>query len=663
MIKAKCTKIYRDKNNVIIAYDIVSNNNSKHIKKDELKALIKANKLSIDNLKLTNDGRLVSVGMAKETNLRDKLMGAGNAGIVYQGLRYYISDGQVTVRAENKKIKAANILNGTEVIDTGAFRDCDNLEKAVIPQTVKVIKEGAFENCTKLKKINFPNSLTRIGKYAFSRCTGLGRVDIPAHLIKVSAQAFYDRSRDTVMKYWGLTPVQADQFKEKVKCTDVKRDNNIIVGYIVIGTNGYKACITPDDLKTLMQAGKVDVVNLALKDDKIIFKSDIKNVEGTTKSVTRNIPLNTTHKVRISNPIVERLRAKIRASKDNIYKYEGLEYYLLNEDAVAVRANSYEDYKSYLKEFKILEGTEIIDEYSFYDAETDITGDVERIIIPSTVTKIVLSGLPHQMTSIVVDKNNKIYASQDGVLFNKNKTELLFYPHCKKGKYEIPVGVQLVGSGAFMGSNLTTVDIPNSVTQIGNCAFLDCDKLVNITVSSENRHYSTLDGVLFNKDKTILICCPGGKRGKYRIPNGVQVIKESAFTFCSWLQDIEIPESVLSIEKDAFSACSRLENVLNLSHIIKIEEYTFAQCFRLKNVTIPNSVVSIADHAFEFCINLRNIVIPQSVTDLTLRAFIGCENLIEIVLPKHLNKVIFDDYISDDIKAKIKANKIKFNLV
>ena len=652
MIKAKCTKIYRDKNNVIVAYDIVSNNNSKHIKKDELKALIEANKLSIDNLKLTNDGRLVSVGTMKDTNLRDKLMGAGNAGIVYQGLRYYISDGQVTVRAENKKIKAANILSRTEVIDTGAFRDCDNLEKAVMPQTVKVIKEGAFENCTKLKRINFPNSLTKLEKYAFSRCSGLDRVDIPAHLIKVSAQAFYDRSRDIAMKYWVLTPVQADKFSRRVKCIDVKKDNNVIVGYIIIDGTGNKKCIVPDDLKILMKTGKVDVTNLAVADDKIISKLETRNEASTAR--------NTDSKQ--SRPVPKTLREKILASEGGVYTYKGLKYYLTPE-GIAVSLGDPNEHKHNLGDVKILEGTEYIADTAFYDSKKGRMCPAKSIFIPSTVKQLQVEGLPSMLTNITVAEDNKMCASWDGALYDKSKTELVLYPPNKVGTCKIPEGVKVIQAHAFVEAKITSLEIPSSVDAVMDDAFLDCTQLETIRVSTNNKdYYSTPDGVLLTKDRRTLVCCPGGKKGRYKIPDGVQVIRYSAFSFCRWLTDIEIPKSVSRIEPYAFSDCSRLKNVLNYSSITELEAGTFESCHNLRNVTIPDGVMSIDYRAFGRCSNLKHITIPQSATDATLDAFLGCDNLVEITLPKHLEKVIFEN-IPKDVKSKIEDGELKLKFV
>ena len=134
----------------------------------------------------------------------------------------------------------------------------------------------------------------------------------------------------------------------------------------------------------------------------------------------------------------------------------------------------------------------------------------------------------------------------------------------------IPNGVTTIGDYAFNGcrglTSLTT--IPNSVTTIGMAAFIHCYGLTSIDVDSENNYFSSENGVLFNKSKTVLICCPGGKTGSYVIPNGVTTIGYHAFAFCLGLTSLTIPNSVTTIEDYAFvfcffDQCSSLE-VINI---------------------------------------------------------------------------------------------------
>lgn len=124
----------------------------------------------------------------------------------------------------------------------------------------------------------------------------------------------------------------------------------------------------------------------------------------------------------------------------------------------------------------------------------------------------------------------------------------------------IPSSVTSIGESAFaFCGGLTSITIPSSVTSIGISAFVGCSGL--ISVDSNNRYYSSINGVLYNKAQNKVIQCPISKLGSFTIPSSVTSIGEYAFVYCSGLTSITIPSSVTSIERSAFEGCSGLTSI------------------------------------------------------------------------------------------------------
>ncbi|MDR1120359.1 MAG: leucine-rich repeat protein [Dysgonamonadaceae bacterium] len=214
------------------------------------------------------------------------------------------------------------------------------------------------------------------------------------------------------------------------------------------------------------------------------------------------------------------------------------------------------------------------------------------LTIPGSVTAIGNDAFSdcRGLTAIRTDAANKQYSSENGVLFNKYRTKLVCYPAGKTGRYVIPNSVTMIGNDAFLGcsgvtsvtisnsvttigdmtflgcSGLTSVTIPNSVTTIG-AAFSDCSSLTEIHIDAANKQYRSENGILFNKKRTKLVCYPAGKTGSYVIPDSVTAIDSHAFWHCSGLTSLTIPSSVTTIGDTAFNLCTGLTTVTNLNPV------------------------------------------------------------------------------------------------
>ena len=177
----------------------------------------------------------------------------------------------------------------------------------------------------------------------------------------------------------------------------------------------------------------------------------------------------------------------------------------------------------------------------------------------------------------------------------------------------IPSSVTSIENYAFGGCvSLTSVTIPSSVTKIGNYAFAGSDAAVN--VASGNKNYSSENGVLYNKQKTVLLY-GGPCKGTFKIPNGVTSIDEGAFESCERLVGITIPKSVTHIGQYAFAGCWRLRDITLPSSMTEIEEGVFSDCESLASITIPKSVTNIVGYAFYACDNLTDVYYTGTAAD------------------------------------------------
>ena len=223
--------------------------------------------------------------------------------------------------------------------------------------------------------------------------------------------------------------------------------------------------------------------------------------------------------------------------------------------------------------------------YSVVDCDTSASGE---LIIPSTY-----NGKP--ITSIGYDA---------------------FYYCTSLKSIIIPDGVTSIGGWAFREcTNLTSITIPDSVTSIGSSVFSGCASLISITVDSANEYYSSVDGVLFNKNKTTLIQHPARKTNiSYTIPNSVTSIDSDAFSYCTSLTSIEIPDSVTSIDGKAFYYCTNLTSITIPDTVTNIGVFAFYKCISLTSITIPDNLISIGGWAFSGCTSLESVYITDLVT-------------------------------------------------
>lgn len=243
------------------------------------------------------------------------------------------------------------------------------------------------------------------------------------------------------------------------------------------------------------------------------------------------------------------------------------------------------------------------------------------INIPKNVTSIGNNALGCcvNLTSITVASDNCVYDSRDncnGIIRTEDNC-LIIGCDCTI----IPNSVTRIGDWAYSYSLIKSINIPASVTNIGEKLFIGCDSLTSITVANDNSIYDSRDNcnaIIRTKDNCLIRGCKGTV-----IPDGVTIIAKDAFVDCD-IKTINIPTSVTSIEFNAFSSCDSITSINIPESVTSIGDRAFIYCSGLKSINIPTSITSIGEDTFYGCQNLTSINIPESVTSIGDNAFYGC---------------------------------------
>lgn len=232
---------------------------------------------------------------------------------------------------------------------------------------------------------------------------------------------------------------------------------------------------------------------------------------------------------------------------------------------------------------------------------TRYNGSATNLTIPSTIAG-------KKVTSIGACAFEDCERSLESVTIPNSVTSIgdNAFEYCSSlTSITIPNSVTSIGESAFWKCHsLKSVTIPNSVTSIGNRALAGCTSIKSINVDFNNKNYSSKDGILFNKGKTELIQYPiGNARTSYTIPNNVTSIGDCAFLDCHNLKSVTIPDSVKNIREYAFLCCTDLKCITIPNSVKYIGEGAFGS-YVLTRVTISNSLTY---YGFTGCTSLKDV--------------------------------------------------------
>ncbi len=607
-----------------------------------------------------------------------------------------------------KEIKTVVIEKGVTSIGRGAFSYCSSLSEINIPEGVTSIGYRAFDGCSRLSKIEIPSSVTRIGNYAFDGCSSLSEINVQEENKNYSSVngVLFNKEKTRIIKYpegkketiynipEGVTSIGSSAF---FKCSSLS-EINIPEGVTSIGDVAFEYCRSLSKIEIPSNVTSIGssafygcelniTIELSTEETQeielpsIIKRAQIKedilytDKEFTLKNCTLNeskdkLIVNTKEvKTNMASLYIE--SGALKGLKLNIIPKE-IEYVegvgenltaKLNTETGELRITGTGEmtnwstetkipwcsYREKIKTVVIEKGVTSIGSYAFKECRS-----LSEIEIPSSVTSIGSSAFSgcSSLSEINVQEENKNYSSVKGILFNKEKSEIIKYPAGKKEtSYNIPEGVTSIGRGAFSYcSSLSKIEIPSSVTSIGSSAFFYCSSLNEINIPEGVT--SIGDSAFYGCSSLSEINIPEGvtsigssafkdcsSLSKIEIPNGVTSIGDVAFEYCSSLSEIKIPEGVTSIGRDAFGYCRSLSKIEIPSSVTSIGSDAFGRCSSLSEINIPEGVTSIGRGAFSYCRSLSKIEIPSSVTSIGSRAFEYCSSLKEINIPEGVTSV------------------------
>lgn len=463
-----------------------------------------------------------------------------------------------------------NAATGTIVQYIGSETEVE-IPAEIAGVAVTEIGENAFMDNNSLKSIILPEGVTSIGDRAFLRCDEVESLILPKSLVSIGVNAFGTLNIKEI-----IIPENVEYIGEAafVYCTSLT------------------SLIIPEKVKEITRYMFFGCYNL----ESITFPKDVEIIDPTAFmycNALANINIseeNTSYTVQdgvLFNKDMSKLVRFLPADKREIYSIpEGVR----DIGAYAFSGNDY------IKSIATAESVTSLDEYSFEGCTA-----LEDVFISSGVLDINISSFVNSraIKSVVVESSNPSFCNNNGAVYNKEKTELLYYPAGSDNKeYTVSYGTVKIGGYAFYGcESLENVVFPNGLKQIGQRAFFDCIALNSVF-----------------------------------IPDGTEIIESMVFKNCKKLRKVSLPDSIKELNIGAFNSCRGLSEVNIPKSITVIEENVFVET-NIKNIDIPDNIKIIKDDAF--CgSKLESVTIPASVEKIGEGVFDYCSNLVLRVIEK-----------------------------
>ena len=439
----------------------------------------------------------------------------------------------------------------------------------------------------------------------FSKCKGLKAITLPGKVKSVGESAFDDcYSLETLNLPSGITSIGNNAFAGCLSLTSVTLPSELIS----IGDRAFWCCrrLTsldlPSSLTTVGEeafAGCSQLTSLTLHSGLTNIKVYNLLVDNDLKDVRYIIDSDLETYLQSNHPIIYDIRC-------------GIKYYLNDQEITTLEIPS--------------EITHIGDGVFFS------SNNLTNLTLSSRVTSIGISAFSYCSNL----KDVRYYIYDDFATYIQNGHPA-FYVGCGIKYYwnnqeistlEIPSSVTKIGDYAFHRcSGLTTLNLPSNVTSIGYRAFSECSDLTSVDLPSS----------ITNIGDYVFFYCEN--LSKVNLPSEITAISNGAFGGCSSLKNIELPAGITSIGEDAFVNCSNLQNMNLPSGITTIGDYAFVGCSNLTNVILPSALTSIGNIAFANCSNLANVTLSSNITSIGSSAFQDCSSLKNLTISKEVTSI------------------------
>ncbi|MBR6568057.1 MAG: leucine-rich repeat domain-containing protein, partial [Clostridia bacterium] len=510
----------------------------------------------------------------------------------------------------NDKLTSVTIPEGVTTIEQYAFEDCDALTSVTVPKSVTTMGTDAFANCGALADITLADGLTVIGTYAFYNCDALTSVTVPGSIATLSNCAFCDCD--------GITEVT---LKEGVE---------------TIGERAFESC---DALTTVDFADSIKNINYkafysCTKLTNLVLPKYIENIGerafancGALTEVT--IPGTVTSIGDYAFQSCTSLTEVVYEEGTTITGYGAfygcklLKNVTLPSTMSTISTYTFDACYA-LDEIILPENLTTIGNYSFYDCDA-----LAEIVIPDSVTSLGSYAFSNceKLESVTIGSGVKTIgdrAFQECIALKSITVpgtvttvgQEAFYGCAALESIILEDGVTTIKADAFRNCTaLTSVDIPASITSITSDLFAGCTSLAAINVAEDNETYSSEDGVVYNKDKTVLMMYPVGKTDEsFVIPSTVKEIKAEAFKDNAYLKNITIPEGVETIGASNFYNCDALVSITVPDSVTSVGNAFCAYSGSLETVVLGSGMTSVPYNAFYGDNDPKYLTIPSSIT-------------------------------------------------